>query len=120
MNESKNHTAQWLKNELEGSKYPFVLNDKIENKLKKEGFCLIIGKDEETIEIKGALNKDIQVKEKITQLFSENKYNIQAIKSENDNCYWTFKTDIPCSTFTIMDYDEPFCKGLIINIEDLK
>ena len=37
----------------------------------------------------------------------------------DERCSWQFKTDIPHSTFRIMEDGELFCVGIVFNISDL-
>lgn len=120
MGQNKNHVAQWLKSELEGSSYPLMLSEKVQNTLQREGFLLVLGDDENGVELKGAINRKIKAINKITPIILSDTKEINAVKSDADDLLWKFETDIPCSTFTIVDFNEPFCKGLIINIEDIK
>jgi hypothetical protein len=38
----------------------------------------------------------------------------------DEPCLWQYKTDIPHSTFRIMDGSDLFCVGIVFNISDLK
>lgn len=39
---------------------------------------------------------------------------------EGDLITWCYKTDIPHETFMIFDDGEPYCRGIVFSIEDLK
>ena len=39
---------------------------------------------------------------------------------EGDLITWCYKTDIPHETFMIYDDGEPYCRGIVFSIEDLK
>lgn len=45
---------------------------------------------------------------------------IEALWDYDKNFVWTYKTDIPHETFDIMEDDEPYCKGIVFYLKDLK
>ena len=45
---------------------------------------------------------------------------IEALWCQEPNISWTYKTDIPHSTFTIMEEGEEFCRGIVFNLSKLK
>lgn len=53
---------------------------------------------------------------------------IEAVWFENeqvihhlDRCYsWTYKTEIPHETFDIFDEGDPYCRGIVFSVNDLK
>ena len=44
---------------------------------------------------------------------------ITAIWDEKGKFLWSFKTDIPHSTFQIFEDKEPYCQGIVFNLDDL-
>ena len=44
---------------------------------------------------------------------------IKAVWHDKGGPCWTFETDIPHETFTIMEDGEPFCVGIVFSVEDL-
>lgn len=45
---------------------------------------------------------------------------IEAIWRDEGGPCWTFETDIPHETFTIMEDGEPWCIGIVFSVEDLE
>ena len=44
---------------------------------------------------------------------------IDAQWDQEDGYSWTYKTDIPHATFEVMEDGEHYCRGLVIDINDL-
>lgn len=49
----------------------------------------------------------------------QNGKQIKAIYCESEYT-WEFETDIPHETFDVMDYEDKFCRGMVIRMDDLK
>jgi len=45
---------------------------------------------------------------------------IEALWCDEEGYSWTYKTDIPHSTFEIMEDGEHYCRGIVFSIDDLK
>lgn len=45
---------------------------------------------------------------------------IEPLWCEDDKYCWTFKTSIPHSEFDIMEDDEYYCQGIIIDLKDIR
>ena len=43
---------------------------------------------------------------------------IEAVWREDDPC-WVYKTDIPHATFTVLEGEQPYCKGIVFNIKEV-
>lgn len=44
---------------------------------------------------------------------------VEALWAKEEDFSWTFKTDVPHATFVIMDDEEQYCRGIVINMADL-
>lgn len=44
---------------------------------------------------------------------------IKAIWHDEDGPCWTFETDIPHETFTVIEDGEPWCVGIVFSVEDM-
>ena len=54
--------------------------------------------------------------------FAREREKAKAIKAvwHDEGCpCWTFETDIPHETFTVMEDGEPWCIGIVFSVEDL-
>lgn len=45
---------------------------------------------------------------------------VKAVWHDKGGPCWTFETDIPHETFTVMEDGEPFCVGIVFSMEALK
>ena len=50
----------------------------------------------------------------------ERKSEILAVWCGPEGYSWTYKTDLPHSTFDIMEDDEKYCRGMVIDVRDLE
>ena len=127
---------------LNGSKYPFRLNQDICQEAKNAGLVIVYGASDDLMEFEGAIrdevlvyggNKvlihkggilgsrdDLDTDEEIQQWLDEKKNSkpIEATWCDGDYS-WTYKTDIPHETFDIIEGDEKYCRGMVINLNDI-
>ena len=48
-------------------------------------------------------------------------WNEDSIRDESGSLIaWTYRTDIPHETFMIYEDGEPYCRGIVFNIDDVK
>lgn len=53
----------------------------------------------------------------------QNKITAKWCQDKNDKdeiISWTYDTDIPHAEFMIYEYDEPYCRGIVFNFDDVK
>ena len=133
---------------LNGREYGKEITKEEIEEAKEKGFVVIYGYSDDNVEICGALMDEIgawngariAIDNKGVGLYEEEsrKYEITALwdgklddrlymkngydcHDENEDLIpWTFDTGIPHSTFMIYEDEEPFCRGIVINMEDLK
>lgn len=64
----------------------------------------------------GAFGSDGYATNKIEALWCD-----KSALDENGNVItWTYKTDIPHETFMIYENGEPYCRGIVFDLEDVK
>lgn len=133
---------------LNGREYGKEITKEEIEEAKEKGFVVVYGYSDDNVEFCGALMDEIgawngariAIDNKGVGLYEEEscKYEITALwdgklddrlymkngydcHDENEDLIpWTFDTGIPHSTFMIYEDEEPFCRGIVINMEDLK
>lgn len=124
---------------LNGREYTNEITEAEEKAAKDEGLLVIFGASDDLMEFRGAwedecglcsayLNRDglllehedrcycnycgFSVAQKAAAL-------VEAIWGDEDHPLWYYKTDIPHATFDIMEDEGIYCRGLVIDINDL-
>ena len=115
--------------------YPQFTKEEIET-AKENGFVIVYGYSDDNMEFDGAIEDesgcfdggDVYFNRKeacqdnderegypncITALWCEEEENGKPI------C-WTYETDIPHETFMIYEDGEPYCRGIVFSIDDVK
>lgn len=139
-------TKEQLAEDLNGNEYGKEITKEQEKQAKENGLVVVFGYSDDNMELRGALydefgcyeGGEIKFTKEGKQIDEDDmevlgKYNsvpnlnsIKAIWGEgydtgegDERCSWQFKTDIPHSTFRIMEDGELFCVGIVFNISDL-
>lgn len=47
-------------------------------------------------------------------------YKERILNNSGDMIAWTYKTDIPHETFMVYDDEEPYCRGIVFSVNDLR
>ena len=113
-----------------------------ERDIKDAGLVAVYGYSDDNVEFSGAINDEVGAYNGATiyittagvlkepdcdrddcPYFAKEREKAKTIKAVwNDNFggpAWTFETDIPHETFTIVDDGEPWCIGLVFSMADL-
>ena len=135
-----------LAKQLDGIEYPpcntipkSVINEAIENDL-----IIVYGLSDDLVEFAGAMHDEIgcygggtafidvecclvespdcdcEYAEKWYKQQCDTAKSIKAIWCENADVSWTYVTDIPHSTFKVMEDGEVYCVGFVFDKESLK
>lgn len=119
--------------------YPQFTKEEIET-AKENGFVIVYGYSDDLMEFEGTIrdeggcfdggrvyfNKtEVCQDERDRSAFDNYSNSINAIwdgdTDENGKLItWTYETDIPHETFMIYEDGEPYCRGIVFNISDLK
>lgn len=109
-----------------------------EQTAKENGFVIVYGCSDDLMEFRGAIDDEgncygggkVFFNRNGTWKFAEDEENypnwIKAIwcggetDESGQEITWTYETEIPHETFMIYENGEPFCRGIVISIEDLK
>ena len=113
-----------------------------ERDIKDAGLVVVYGYSDDNVELCGAINDEVGayngttvylIPDGILQepecgrddcpYFAKKREKAKTIKAvwhdEGAPC-WTFETDIPHETFTVMEDGEPFCVGIVFSMADLE
>jgi hypothetical protein len=138
---NKNNLAKLLND----TEYPLRISKDLRKQAKESGLVIIYGASDDLMEFDGAIYDEIGVYDGGTvyihpegilpdeedleekdedelENWSRNKIKsrpIEAIWGEN-GMSWQYKTEIPHVTFDIMEDDNIYCRGIIIDINALK
>lgn len=116
--------------------YPKFTKEEIET-AKENGFVIVYGTSDDLMEFDGAIQDEggcfdggkvyFNRNEVCQDIEEENSYQnwINAVwdrdEDENGNLItWTYETKIPHETFMIYECGEPYCRGIVFNIDDVK
>lgn len=116
--------------------YPQFTKEEIET-ARKNGFVIVYGYSDDLMEFEGAIQDEggcfdggrvYFSKTEVCQNSEEEKNYpnwINAVwdrdEDENGNMItWTYETEIPHETFMIYEDGEPYCRGIVFGIDDVK
>lgn len=143
------HTRESLAALLNGREYTEEITREEEQAAKISGLLVIFGASDDLMEFRGSIHDEIGAPNREPILFdakgiippweqinhndedearayftrkqNAGVMNVQAIWCDNpDAPAWTYKTDLPHSTFEIKEGDEVFCRGIVIDMTELK
>lgn len=138
-------TAKELAAALSGREYGMEISREEEQAAKEAGLVVVYGYSDDYAELRGAIDTEIGAYEGATIYIgkdgliddptcSDTEYctcpyfvavrnaakAIKAIWHDAGGPCWTFETDIPHETFTIMEDGEPFCVGIVFSTEEVE
>jgi hypothetical protein len=116
--------------------YPQFTKEELQT-AKDNGFVIVCGASDDLMEFYGALEDEGDCFDGGTVWFDKERVldgpaatgdkSIEALwcdknsKDKNGNVItWTYKTDIPHETFMIYEDEEPYCRGIVFKLEDIK
>ena len=111
-----------------------------ERDIKDAGLVAVYGYSDDNVEFSGAINDEVGAYNGTTVYLTpdgvlqkpdcgqddcpyfarEREKAIKAVWHDKGGPCWTFETDIPHETFTVMEDGEPFCVGIVFSMEALK
>ena len=138
-------TAAELAAKLDGRKIGTEILKAESSTAKDAGLVVVYGYSDDNVEFAGAIDGEVGAYDGATihlfqngillepecgiaeniecPYFSAAKRAAETIKAVwHDKCgpFWTFETDIPHETFTIMEDGEPWCIGMVFSMKDLE
>ena len=137
-------TAKQLAEKLNGREYGKEITAEEEQEAENNGLIVMFGYSDDNVEICGAINDEVGAYEGI-DIYLMNygvlkcpdceaeAYDCPYYKRESEKAKkvtavwckegydfaWMFETDIPHETFDIFEDGEPFCRGIVFDIEYL-
>ena len=116
-----------------------------ERDIKGAGLVVVYGYSDDNVEFSGAIDEEVGAYEGTTIYLTkdglleepacgiaeniecpyfiqvrEKAQTIKAVWHDRGGPCWTFETDIPHETFTIMEDGEPWCIGIVFSMADLE
>ena len=134
-------TAKELAEMLSGRKYGMEITSEEARAAKDAGLVVVYGYSDDNVEFSGAINDEVGAYNGTTVYLTpdgvlqepdcgqddcpyfarerEKAKTIKAVWHDKGGPCWTFETDIPHETFTVMEDGEPFCVGIVFSMVDL-
>jgi hypothetical protein len=133
-------TKEQLAELLNGREYRYEITDKEAVEASNSGLVVVFGASDDLMEMRGAIYEEFgcyeggdilftkkgkevtdELKEKIEEIEEELdiKINVPVNKITASYYPWTYETNIPHSTFDVMEDGEVYCKGIVFSITDL-
>lgn len=128
---------------LNGNQCGNEISEELEAEAKKNGLVVVFGASDDLMEFRGAIydeqgaynsttalidfegllpkREQIDDDNELEKFFQRRKIakEIRALWCEDAEYAWIFKTDIPHTTFDIMEDGEKFCRGIVLSLADV-
>lgn len=137
-------TAKQIAELLDGMEYPVRIPSRVVRQAKEAGLVIVYGSSDDLMEFEGAITDEVGAYEGTTvQVDTEGplpdfenldkddegeleKYfkrkgkgkTIEAMRCEESVYSWTYKTDLPCETFEVVEDGAPYCRGIVFRLSD--
>ncbi len=133
-------TKEQLAETLNSNQYGKEITIEQEKLAKENGLVVVFGSSDDLCEFRGAIDNEIgcydgrkikfdkegdEIDEDDMDVLQRHKAvpnlnTIEAVWFDGTlNCPWSYQTEIPHSTFKIMEDDELYCVGIIFDVADL-
>ena len=135
-----------LSKKLNGCAYRNEVSEELENEAKERGMVIVFGASDDLMELRGAIYDEIGAYDGGSAFvtgnglienececedcphFEKEKEKAQEIKAVwcprdgkgNTYASWLIKTEIPHSSFDVMEDGELYCRGLVFSLADCK
>lgn len=128
-------TKEEFASKLNGREYGEEITREEEAQAKASGLVVIFGASDDLMEFRGAIDDEIGAYEGTTAFIAPGgllqnsscdacqyfqKARDEAVKVEaiwdKDGYSWIYKTDIPHATFDILEGDEKYCRGIVLEL----
>ncbi len=102
---------------LDGRQYLKETTPQIEQLARDNNLLIVYGESDDLCEFRGAIDDEFDCFEGGTITHEELLSPIEAIWCSDDvECSWTYKTDLPYSEFRIFEDDEVYCVGIVVDL----
>lgn len=141
--------AKQLAQRLNGSEYPLDIPKELKEAAKQNRLVIVYGASDDLMEFEGAIydevgayegtkvlvdskglvpdyeqiNKDQRdSKDKLREYFrrEHSGKEIEALWCKESGYSWTYRTEIPCETFEVVEDGDPYCRGIVFSLDDCK
>lgn len=133
--------AKELAEKLIGATYGHVISRELAAEAKAAGLVVVYGASDDLMEFEGAINDELGAynggRAHLTSAgllkndcendecphfdkLKQRAETIEALWDAGDGYSWKFKTDIPHETFEITEDGEPYCRGIVFALSDVK
>lgn len=122
-------TAKELANLLEGREYGSEITKEEIATAKAAGLVVVFGASDDLIEFRGAIDDEGGCfnggtvyfdQDGIAQEGEEREFSIEAVWCGSEDYAWSYNVDFPHKSFAILEDGEPYCLGIVFNLDDLK
>lgn len=104
---------------LNGRQYLNELTKELEAYAKENGIVIVYGQSDDLMEVRGAIDEEFGCYD--GGIFYLGFAKVEAVWCPKGTDYsWGYETDIPHETFTIMEDDEHYCKGIVFYLKEQK
>jgi hypothetical protein len=137
--------AKELAENLTGIEYPCDIPTELTKEAKASGLVIVYGGSDDLMEFEGAIHDEVGAyggttvkvyssgllpdfeqisddkdKDLLREYFlhENDAKEIEALWCNEGDYSWTYKTDIPHSTFEIVEDGEPYCRGIVFALKD--
>jgi hypothetical protein len=137
--------AKELAEKLTGIEYPCGIPTELTKAAKASGLVIVYGGSDDLMEFEGAINDELGAyggttvkvydggllpdfeqiadnkdKDLLREYFlhENDSKEIEALWCKEGEYSWTYKTDIPHSTFEIVEDGDPYCRGIVFALKD--
>lgn len=142
-------TKEQLAAQLNGREYGEEISLGEEKLAEKDGLVVIFGGSDDLVELRGAIHDELgayegtkflihskgameedhececdycgfkEMKAKCAKIEAVWGTPVSTVATGGDSYSWTYKTGIPHATFEIVEGEEKFCRGIVIDVKDL-
>ena len=134
-------TKEELAGMLNGREYGNEITKPEERLAKEDGLVVVFGYSDDNVELRGAIKEEVgsydggsvfvipagllenKCDDENCPYFEAEKANahkIDALWCAEEGYSWTYKTNIPHATFEIQEGGDPYCRGIVFSLEDVK
>lgn len=132
---------------LNGIDYKDVLPDDVKTLAEDNGIVIVYGWSDDILEFDGAMHDEVyvsggdvvkfdrkgvipewddvydegieEVRRYLERIDEQNLSEIKVMPEGQEGYFWAYETDIPHSTFEVLEDGERFCKGIVFDLNDV-
>ena len=141
-------TKEELASALNGRQYTSEISDREEQMAKESGLLVLFGASDDLCELRGAINDELSAYNGCTLLIGPDGNLLQEIDRDDEEVLkrhglfvalaerrksaikidckwcatkeysWTFETESPHAAFDVLEDDDKFCRGIVIDLKE--